>query len=117
MDYAPAELIAYGNGGLKQMQSVVLLTQAMYSAAQAHEWEAFTELETQRAEALGVMFPLRLLSRAEGEEIVLHMQQLLVMNQHMVELAEQARQGAELELQHLHEGRQALRAYAQHQNQ
>ncbi|MDO9372646.1 MAG: flagellar protein FliT [Gammaproteobacteria bacterium] len=112
MDYAPAELIAAGNGGLEQMHTVVLLTQAMYSAAQAHEWAVFAELETQRAGALAALFPLRLLSTAQGEEIALRMQQLLVMNQHMVELAEQERQGAELELQQLREGRQALRAYS-----
>lgn len=112
MDCAPAELIASGNGGLEQVHTVVLLTQAMYSAAQAHEWGAFTELENQRADALAALFPMRQLSTAEGEEIALHMQQLLVMNQHMVELAEQERQGAELELQHLREGRQALQAYS-----
>lgn len=115
MDYAPAELIASAHGGLEQMHAVVRLTQAMYSAAQAHEWGVFTELETQRAEALAALFPLRPLSPAEGEEIALRMQQLLVMNQHMVALAQQERQGAELELQHLREGRQALRAYTGNQ--
>ena len=111
MDYAATELIASGNSGPEQMHTVVRLTQAMYSAAQAHEWDAFTELETQRADALAALFPLRLLSTAQGEAIALRMQQLLVMNRHMVELAEQERQGAELELQHLRESRQAHLAY------
>lgn len=115
MDYAATELMATANGGLQQMHTVVLLTQAMYSAAQAHEWDAFTELETRRADALAALFPLRLLSSAEGEEIALRMQQLLVMNRHMVDLAELERQGVELELQYLREGRQAHQAYTQNQ--
>ena len=111
MNPAPLELMACANGGLEQMHTVVLLTQAMYSAAQAREWSAFTELETQRGHAIAALFPLHLLSTVEGEEIVLRMQQLLAMNQRMLELAELERQGVGLELQHLHEGRQALWAY------
>ena len=113
MDYVYSKLITPGNGGREQMQVIVLLTQAMYSAAQAHEWNAFAELETQRVDALAALFPLHLLSTAEGEEIALHMQQLLVMNQRMTELAERERQVAEVELHCLHEGRQAHQAYTQ----
>lgn len=111
MDMAPAELLVSNDGGWEQMHAVVLLTQAMYSAAQAREWSVFTELESQRAEALARLLPLSLPSGEQGAEVARHMQELLALNHHMIELAEQEKNGVELELRHFREAQQAQQAY------
>ncbi len=103
------------DSGWKRLHDVVLLTQAMYGAAQAREWGVFTELEQQRAEVLDHLTPLAPPSGAGNGGVAKHMQELLLINQSMLKLAEQERSSIEVELRHFRESQQAQQAYTRNQ--
>lgn len=101
--------------GKKLLHAIVVLTQAMYGAAQAREWDVFMELEQQRAEVLARLAPLQAIAEQGDAEAAMHMQELLLLNHNMLKLAEQERSSIEVELRHFNETRNAQQAYIQHQ--
>ncbi|MDP1708486.1 MAG: flagellar protein FliT [Gammaproteobacteria bacterium] len=115
MDTSPAGFISCEDDGCKQLHTVVLLTQAMYSAAQAREWGVFTELEQQRAEPLAMLATLRPPSSARSIEAARHVQELLLINHNILNIAEQERSTIEVELRHFREAQQAQQAYTRNQ--
>lgn len=101
--------------GKELLHAIVVLTQAMYGAAQAREWDVFIELEQQRAAAFARLMPLQAMVEQGDADAAMHMQELLLLNHSMLKLAELERSSIEVELRHFNEARNAQQAYIQHQ--
>jgi len=113
MDRSPAAALVRDEAGCssEQLRIAMMLTQAMYSAAQAREWGVFAELEQQRVGAFALLATLQPASGMRNAETARRMQELLLVNHNILKLAEQERSSIELELRHFHEAKQAQQAY------
>lgn len=112
MDRSPADALVRDETGCnEQLHIAMMLTQAMYSAAQAREWGVFAELEQQRVGAVALLVTLQSASGAGDAETARRIQELLLVNHNILRLAEQERSSIELELRHFREARQAQQAY------
>lgn len=95
----------------RSLETWVALSREMVELAQADEWEQLTKRESVRQQQIRSFFQ-RQVSPADVAQLKASIEQVMVMDATVQQLAEQARSEAARELVELRRNSQAVKAYA-----